>query len=141
VTSYSETVKLDIPAMHKHVRLVGICVTAILEQTEGIRDRETTTYAVQLAAHEACINIVDHAYAQNPEGRIALTMTLWPDLQRFEIGLSDTGQSFDLTQIPAPDLNQAHEHGYGLFLVRNLMDEVTYKPEPGNNRWHLVKYL
>jgi anti-sigma regulatory factor (Ser/Thr protein kinase) len=32
-------------------------------------------------------------------------------------------------------------HGYGLFLMRSLLDEVRYEPQAGNNRWRLVKCL
>lgn len=31
--------------------------------------------------------------------------------------------------------------GVGLFLVRELMDEVTYTPRPGDNRWRLTKTI
>ena len=40
-----------------------------------------------------------------------------------------------------PDLDTGQVHGYGLFLVRSLIDDVTYAHSGGENRWELVKRL
>jgi serine/threonine-protein kinase RsbW len=57
------------------------------------------------------------------------------------IDLHDSGYSFDLASVPEPNLDEAHDHGYGLFLMRSLMDEVRYVPQPEGNQWSLVKHL
>ena len=137
----SETIKLDLPASHKHLNILSTCIEALMVHVEGIADRELVIYNAQLAAHEACTNIVDHAYPDQPEGRIAITLTLDYQQRQLIVDLRDTGQGFDLSSMPMPDLNQAQEHGYGLFLIHNLMDEVTYTSAPGDNHWRLVKYL
>lgn len=136
-----EIVRIDIPATHKHLSIVSACITEILRYVVNITDREMVTYAIQLATHEACTNIIDHAYGNNPAERIALIITILLQPQQLLVDLYDTGKSFDPASIPPPDLSQAHAHGYGLFLIRSLMDSVTYNPEPGNNHWHLAKYL
>ena len=43
------------------------------------------------------------------------------------------------TVVPAPQLGELQEHGFGLFLVRELMDEVAYQADATGNRWKLVK--
>lgn len=137
----SETIKLDLPASHKHLKILSACIEALMIDVEGIADRELVIYNAQLAAHEACTNIVDHAYPDQPEGRIAITLTLDHHQRQLIVDLRDTGEGFDPSSTTMPDLDQAHEHGYGLFLIHSLMDEVTYTTAPGENHWRLVKEL
>jgi serine/threonine-protein kinase RsbW len=136
-----EIIRLDLPANHKYLNILGACIAELLVRVDGIEEREVLTYNVQLAAHEACANIIDHAYAGELERRIEIMLTLAGPPRQLIIDLHDTGSAFDLSSVPAPDLDQAHDHGYGLFLIRSLMDEVTYTPRSGSNHWCMVKQL
>jgi serine/threonine-protein kinase RsbW len=137
----SEVIRLDLPATHKYLNILGACITELLTRIDNINEREVITYNLQLAAHEACANVIDHAYEGDGEQRIIITLTLTAPPRRLIIDLHDTGYSFDISTVPEPDLNEAHDHGYGLFLMRSLMDEVTYVPQPKGNHWSLVKHL
>ena len=57
------------------------------------------------------------------------------------VDLFDQGRSFDLANVPQPDLDSAPIRGYGLFLVHELMDDVNYTPNHERNHWRLVKHL
>ena len=137
----SEVIRLDLPANHKHLNILGACISEFLVRVEHVDEREAVIYNLQLAAHEACANIIDHAYAGDLERRILVTLTLGGRPRRLVIELHDTGYSFDLAAVPEPNLEEAHDHGYGLFLMRSLMDEVTYTSRPEGNHWALVKHL
>lgn len=132
------TVRLEIPATHKYLNVIGSCIHAMLDREQGLAERDSLFYNIELAVHEACTNIVEHAYA-GISGRIELTFTLFEEPRQFIVELRDRGQSFNLADVATPNLEQPQTSGYGLFLVHQLMDEVTYHPEPGNNRWRLVK--
>jgi serine/threonine-protein kinase RsbW len=134
-------IRLDLPANYQYLNALGPCIRAMLEHVEGLADLEISAYNIQLAVHEICTNIIGHAYADRPAGRIAITLTLASAPARLLVELRDTGRSFDPRAIPAPDLEAAQVHGYGLFLVHTLMDDVSYDPQPGGNRWRLVKLL
>jgi serine/threonine-protein kinase RsbW len=137
----SEVIRLDLPATHKHLNILSACIAEMLTRIDNISEREALTYNLQLAAHEACANIIDHAYVGDVEQRIIITLTLAAPPRRMIIDLHDTGYSFDITTVPEPNLNEAHDHGYGLFLMRSLMDEVSYIAQPRGNHWSLVKHL
>ncbi|MGE5228605.1 MAG: ATP-binding protein [Deltaproteobacteria bacterium] len=82
----------------------------------GIDDGASRT--IVLCANEALINAVAHS-AGSPVGVFA---DLRDDL--FTLEVSDGGPGFDPSQIDTdaePDL--MGEHGRGLFLIRNLMDD------------------
>jgi serine/threonine-protein kinase RsbW len=136
-----ETIQLNIPAMHKYLNVVGACLAEVMARIDNLPEAASVTYNVQLAVHEICTNIVEHAYGNIESNRITITMSLAEQLRRLEVELHDTGSTFDLTAVRPPAFDTLHEGGYGLFLVRELMDEVTYDPQPGNNRWRLTKYF
>jgi anti-sigma regulatory factor (Ser/Thr protein kinase) len=91
---------------------------------------------IQLAVDEACANVVDHAYAGMEPGDMEVTCCL--DEQDFVIRIRDWGKSFDPDKVPVPDVNAPLEErtlgGLGLFLMRQVMDEVqfTFDSEQGN---------
>jgi serine/threonine-protein kinase RsbW len=138
-----EIIRLDLPARYTYLHILSDCIADMLRQVDGVEDHEMLTYNMQLAAHEACTNIVGHAYegAHTGDERIVISLALHPHPRRLEIELRDTGKAFNLDIVPSPSLEQAQIHGYGLFLMRNLMDTVTYTAQPGDNYWCLVKNL
>lgn len=140
-TQYPEQIKLDLPATSKYLNVLSAVIAEVLTRVDGLAQRESVAYNAQLAAHEACANIIDHAYAGTTGQRIAVVITVDDQPLRLVIDLYDSGQPFDLEQTPEPNLNVPQVRGYGLFIIRSLMDHVSYHPEPGNNHWCLVKHL
>lgn len=139
---HSELVRLDLPARHSYLHLLSDCVVDMLRLVEGVDDFETLCYNIQLAAHEVCTNIIHHAYGEGDGGRIEIALCLdFAEAPTFTIDLRDTGRPFDPDGYSAPDLAEVRVHGYGLFLIRHLMDTVTYTPAAGQNHWRLTKTL
>jgi serine/threonine-protein kinase RsbW len=137
----TNTIELDLPATHKYLNVLGDCIAGMLARVDGLADYQTASYDVQLGVHEVCTNIVDHAYRDQPEGRINVSMTLTDDSSQFIVEVRDTGHSFDPALIPLPEFETEQVRGYGLFLIYNLLDSVNYCPSPGQNTWHLIKNL
>jgi serine/threonine-protein kinase RsbW len=137
----AEQIRIDLPAAYKSLSLVSTGIAEILAQAEGLSIDEKVVYGIQLAAHEVCANIVEHAYADRPDARIVIILTLAAEPRQIIIDLHDRGSAFDLESVPEPNLDEAHEHGYGMFLVRNLVDQVMYAPLASGNHWRLVKQL
>ena len=135
------TIWMELPADLKYLNVLDSSISAILTRVEHLPEIEKVAYDLNLALQEACSNIVRHAYHNLSEGRIGVTFTIESAPDRLIIELSDTGKSFALTDMPKPDLNNPQVHGYGLFLMEQLLDQVEYFPQPNGNRWRLVKYL
>ncbi len=133
-------VRVSIPANLNYLNILGPCLGAILKETTPPTEEVNLPYSLELAVYETCTNIVQHAYSDF-SGRIELELSLEKQPQRLVIDLYDTGRSFNMTDAPQPNLEIPQEHGYGLFLVHQLMDDVSYQPENGKNHWRLVKYL
>jgi serine/threonine-protein kinase RsbW len=135
-----EVIRLDLPATHKYLNLLGACISEMLSRVEDVDDLAAKAYNLQLAVHECCANIVDHAYDAN-DGRIRATLTLAEHPRRIVVEIHDSGRTFEPEHVPQPVLGEPQVRGYGLFLMRQLLDEVDYLPQPGDNRWRLVKQL
>lgn len=138
---YGATIRIDLPATYKDLNVLSACIEALLARVEGIADRERVVYAAQLAAHETCTNMIDHAYAGAPGERILAALTLCAGPRRLLIELEDHGRPCDPDTIGDPDLSGPRESGYGMFLIRNLVDEVAYVRTADGNRWSLTKLL
>lgn len=93
-------------------------------------------YAVELAIDEASSNIIEHAYDGIDGGEIECTTD--HDAHALRIVLRDHGHPFDPSVVPEPDLDATLEDrqvgGLGVFLIKQLMDEVHFEPlgESGN---------
>jgi serine/threonine-protein kinase RsbW len=135
----TRVLELKLTSTHKAARDLGDAIAAILADSPGVD--ESLCYNIQLAAHEVCTNIVDHAYNGRHDGLIQVKLTLSHQPPQLTIEFRDRGHSFDPSATPEPDLDEPQEGGYGLFLARALMDDVLYQRLQDENRWHLVKNL
>jgi len=135
-----DVIRLELPAEHKYLNVLGACIGAMLDRADNIPDIESLKYNMELAVHETCTNIVEHAY-NGKNGRINISLSIHKEPDRFIIELQDTGIPFDLAQIQDPDFEAPQIHGYGLFITRQLLDEVGYQSNLGTNHWRLVKNL
>lgn len=133
-------IRLDLPASHKYLNVLGACISAMLQRVEGLKEPGKLAYDIELATHETCTNIVDHAYG-GINGRIRVSLCLLENKRQFVVELNDTGRSFDMSTAQSPNFDEPQIRGYGLFLMHQLMDKVEYIPQPGNNRWRLLKQL
>ncbi len=95
----------------------------------------------QLAVEEAITNIINHGY-KNTGGEIMVSFTISPD--RIEVHITDAAPPFDPLSVAEPDLDGDLESrrigGLGIFLIRRLMDEVSYRYENNKNILVLIKH-
>ncbi len=98
---------------------------------------------LKLAVDEACTNVINHAYLGDDKGTIELRISA--DSNRFTIIIRDQGRMFDKDQYHEPDLLSSLQKrrggGYGVFIMRHLMDDITYSRSGAFNEVHLTKIL
>jgi serine/threonine-protein kinase RsbW len=89
---------------------------------------ERAVYAVQLAVDEASTNVIEHSYGGEGRGQIEISCGINTD--GLTVTLRDHGPRFDPERVPSPNLHDSLEErdgrGLGLFLMRQLMDEVRF---------------
>jgi anti-sigma regulatory factor (Ser/Thr protein kinase) len=94
---------------------------------------------LELAVEEAVVNICFYAY-EVPPGELLVRVR--SEGARFVVELVDEGVPFDPLAVEEPDLrapaDQRQVGGLGIFLVRRVMDEVSYRRDAGSNVLRLV---
>ncbi|HNZ14603.1 MAG TPA: ATP-binding protein [Anaerolineaceae bacterium] len=128
------------PANYASVRIICNIVT---EHAKTINFSSRELYGIELATDEACANIIDHAYCGENMGSIHLFIETTD--KEIKIVLEDAGKPFEPAEVLPPDLESPleirAERGLGVFLIKTLMDEVTFEnPEPGLNRLTMIKH-
>lgn len=79
---------------------------------------------MELAVHEACMNVVDHADLP-ADGTIGLTLAL--SQHDLTVQVRDHGREFDPADAPGPPTGELQERGYGVKIVRALVDDLVYR--------------
>ena len=107
---------------------------------------KTNSNRLTLAIDEALANIVEHAEGMAQASDIEISLILKADDKQFEAIIRDTAVRFDPTNLAEVDLEQhlrsSKKGGLGVFLMRQIMDKVSYTFEEGSmNELRLVKYL
>lgn len=121
------------PARYESLAAIDQFVVAAAEQASF---DECTVYQVELAVDEACSNIIEHAYGGEGSGIIECTYRIQDE--ELIVILRDHGQSFDPETVPKPNLSPNVQErtggGLGLYLIRQIMDEVNFdfESEAGN---------
>ncbi|MGD0750190.1 MAG: GAF domain-containing protein [Anaerolineales bacterium] len=107
--------------------------------TQAARDAgmdDSETYAIELAIDEACTNIIEHAYQGENRGDIECTCE--SDDVCLTVVIRDHGKPFDPSTVITPDVDADIDDravgGLGVFLMKQMMDEVHFEPlgESGN---------
>jgi serine/threonine-protein kinase RsbW len=117
-------------AIGSRLELLAV-VHAIIEglaREHGLDDE--TTMALQVAIIEAGTNAIQHGnvFAENK----AVTFDFQVRNGGLEVQVEDFGEGFDPKLVADPTDPSAllSPHGRGLFLMRSLMDEVTFDVRP-----------
>lgn len=96
--------------------------------------------SVLLAIEEVCTNVIRHAYLYAP-GTIRIKIAIHPGKVIFSV--FDRGRRFDYDHSDSPDLGRyvktGRKGGLGLYLIRKMMDSVSYYSRDGENELRMEK--
>jgi len=123
------TVKLRIGSRHEFLDSVHWLSEHLIEEVGFSAD---DTYWMVTAVREAVTNAVIHGNKEQPGTRVDVVFELADECIR--ITVVDQGDGFDPSSLPDP-VSKEHlmdASGRGVFLMHQLMDDVTYEfPESG----------
>jgi serine/threonine-protein kinase RsbW len=101
----------------------------------------TEALPFELALEEAFMNVVMHGAPGGGEVEVGLAL----DARGVTMTFSDGGPAFDPLTLPAPDvtlpLAQRRIGGNGVFLIRQMMDTVSYRRSGDRNELTLTKQV
>ena len=103
----------------------------------------SATMQMNLALEEAVVNVMNYAYPAGTKGEVCIEVEAEADTLMFTI--VDSGIAFDPTEKDEVDTTLSAEErqigGLGIYLVRQLMDDVEYERRDGRNILKLTKKL
>ena len=116
-------------------------IPTLAEWIETIGLPEELNMPVNLALEEAVSNVMLYAYPEG-HGQVLVECT---KSDKLVFTITDSGVPFDPTQREEPDVTQGFEErpigGLGIFLVRQIMDDIRYERKDNKNILTLVKNL
>lgn len=106
------------------------------------------SFQLHLSLDEAVSNVVNYAYGEQKDMPITIEAqdTTVGDRRQLVLRLIDNGMEFNpLDEAPEVDVTLSAEErqvgGLGIFLIRQVMDEVNYERLDGQNLLTMIKYL
>ncbi|MCA8958369.1 MAG: ATP-binding protein [Planctomycetes bacterium] len=133
-------VELKLEGSMDHLRLAWQTGETLLASVPFAEDPDGIRYNVLLSVQELLTNILRHGYSGDDTGPVQIVMEASPD--GFSVELRDRGIAFDPLQHVRSDVEEGvpiEPGGYGLVIVRMVMDELNYRREDGWNVLTLSK--
>lgn len=133
--------RLKIPSQRDNLEIIRNFVSSVAQR---VGFGEDDINKIELAVDEACTNVIQHAYDGDGSKQIDIAIKI--GYEKFSVIVTDRGKSFDMNDVEMPDMKEylaeLRVGGLGIYLMRMLMDEVSYTSKPdGENEVTMVKYL
>lgn len=92
------------------------------------RSADGSEIDIEMALHEALANAVIHGNGENSGNRVYVTCRCYLGGE-VSITVQDEGQGFDTATVldPTASENRLLTHGRGIYLMKTLMDEVSFE--------------
>ena len=116
-------------------------ICAELETTGLAKD---VLHQIRMAVEEIFVNISEYGY-DNSAGPVTISAGTDGKSSAVLVKIADSGLPFDPLENKSPDLTvpiaQRRKGGLGIFMVRRVMDEVSYEYKDGQNILTMIKYI
>lgn len=121
-----KNISIEIPSLVENIRIVESFVDNAKEEYNLTDDLYGN---IMIAVIESVNNAIIHGNKADKNKNVLLSATLHDEQIVFIV--SDEGQGFDHQSLPDPTAPENIEKvgGRGIFLIKNLADEVSFKSE------------
>lgn len=112
-------------------------INPILNSLREINIDEKVVYKVHLAMEEILTNICSYGYNEEKQGDITIKSHLSLQPKEITITVIDDGREFNPLKKEEPNLEEKltkrEVGGLGIFITKNIMDEISYSREDDKN--------
>jgi serine/threonine-protein kinase RsbW len=131
-----ETRAIELPPELESLSIAARFTDEAIAEILGDSPPAQLGYNLSLAVSEALTNAIRHCRT----GKHVRLEFSWDQRQAI-ISVMDQCAPFSLTDVAAPDFEHAAEGGYGIYIIKSLMDEVYIESIPGGKCLKMVKRL
>lgn len=133
-------VDIKVPNQTRYLSLIGRIGEDIARELNKYNgDKNELAYHINLVLTEAMVNAIKHANANDPEKLVHIIINICNDTLLIKV--YDEGQGFNISAIPSPNFEDVEDRGRGIFIIKSLMDTVTYSKVEGGNVLEMFKKL
>ncbi len=118
------SIRIEIPSLSENIRMIE----SFIDNAREKFDFNDDIYGnIMIAVTEAVNNAIRHGNRNNSSKSVALSLSLEEGLIKFNV--EDEGDGFDYHNLPDPTAPENLEKpgGRGIFLMKHLSDEVSFK--------------
>ena len=139
----ARTIRLQIDSAVEMLDVVQL-VTDRVGHTAGLADDALHWFG--MAVHECVVNAIIHGNRRDSRRVVSIEFTTTPALDSTELAVCvrDQGSGFDPNLVPDPlaQENVLRASGRGIFLIRQIMDDVSIQPhDEGGMEVRMLKRL
>lgn len=132
--------EIVVPNQTRYLGLIGNIGEEVARFLDGNADnRGDLAYHLNLVLTEAMVNAIHYGSTENRQDTVRVHLRIENGVLCLKV--YDQGQGFDLNDLPPPELDSLRESGRGIFLIRSLMDDVTYQRTSEGNVLAMYKKL
>jgi serine/threonine-protein kinase RsbW len=115
-------------SLPSRVAVVAPFVDQLMRFILNFRMADGSEIDIEMALHEALVNAVVHGNGENSCKRVYVTCRCYLDGE-VSITVRDQGKGFDSSSLLNPTFreNLLLTHGRGIYLMKTLMDEVSFE--------------
>lgn len=129
--------------LHNDIQQIPQLADFIEQIADETRIEQSLAMALNLALEEAVTNVIMYAYPEGSDGLVDIEAILRRNSIEFII--TDSGVPFDPTVAPLADVSLPAEQrpigGLGIYLVRTIMDTLSYERADGKNILSMSKKI
>ena len=118
--------------MYSQARLLAAARAMAGNFAQRVGFDEVACGQISLAIDEALCNIINHGYERRPDGRIWLSIwELRGEFRGIHVMVEDRARQVDPGSIRPRDLDDIRPGGLGVFIIREIMENVVYERRDG----------
>ncbi len=111
-----------------YVALVSPFMNELMHLIDRLRGTDGSEFDIEMAVREAVVNAVIHGNHEDPSKHVFVKLRCGSDGD-LSLTIQDEGAGFDSGSVPDPTQAEhlMSDHGRGIYLMRALMDEVSFE--------------
>ena len=115
-------------SLSSDVKMVSPFIDQLVRKINILRPMDGTDVDIEVALREALLNAVVHGNREDPSKHIYLRVRCRADGE-VAMAIRDEGAGFEIDSVPDPTAPEqlVSTHGRGIYLMRALMDEVSFE--------------
>jgi anti-sigma regulatory factor (Ser/Thr protein kinase) len=133
--------EFDLPSVDGNER---IAMSKVAEAVDSLGLEEGRLDRLKTAVAEATMNAIEHGNGHDAEIPVLVKVSAWPD--RVAVRITDQGGGTEVPEPETPDIQAKLDglqkpRGWGLFLIKNMVDEMNVSHDDKHHTIELVMSL